>query len=69
MLSFNKSKDIPVDPIDNLANRVSADADGTAHASMEHSDPKIQNDHNSVETITSENLIIAQSAQHEKQNK
>ena len=53
MLSFNKSKDIPVDPIDNLANRVSADADGTAHASMEHSDPKTRNDHNSVETITS----------------
>ena len=52
MLSFNKSNDIPVDPIDNLANRVSADADGTAHASMEHSDPKNRNDHKSVETIT-----------------
>ena len=53
MLSLNKSRDLPVEPIDNLANRAPADDDSTARATIEHSDPHIKNDHKSVETLTS----------------
>ena len=52
MLSFNKSNDKTVASIDNL-NNSSADDDGTASA-IGHSDPNPKNDHNSVETISSD---------------
>ena len=52
MLSFNKSNDKTVASIDNL-NNSSADDDGTASATIEHSDPNLRNGHNSVETNSS----------------
>ena len=53
MLSLNKSREITVASYDNLNNSSTADDDGTASATIEHSDPIHRIDHNSVETIPS----------------
>ena len=53
MLSLNKSREITVASYDNLNNSSTADDDGTASATIEHSDPNLRNGHNSVETNSS----------------
>ena len=53
MLSLNKSNDKTVASNDNL-NNSSADDDGTASATIEHSDPNLRNGHISVETNSSD---------------
>ena len=61
MLSLNKSNDKTVASNDNL-NNSSADDDGTASATIEHSDPNLRNGHISVETNSSKPQFT--SAQH-----